>query len=62
MELLEVSRCAELMNLFEKTITLYKELRSLIESIIESKCFNLLSYIAELIIIYHEKLKNLLVE
>lgn len=47
--------------LFEKTILLYKELRNLLEKILNSKCTNLIIYLSDLILANHESLKGLLI-
>lgn len=61
LEQYEKTRAMDQKNLFEKTVKLFKELRSLLKQIMETKCTNLIVYIMDSILNYHEKLKNLLI-
>ena len=61
LEQLDKHKVLEHKVLFEKTILLYKELRNLLEKILNSKCTNLIVYLSDLIIAYHSSLKSLLI-
>lgn len=62
LEQYEKTRAMDQKNLFEKTVILFKELRSLLKKIMETKCVNLLVYIMDSVQNYHEKLKSLLIK